>query len=154
MRTLTLALQQTTSCLHGIGAVVHRCDAIAGGRLYLHLEAATGLTSAGTDAWAELSSDNDVAPTRAVGRGALVWMAGDSLGTGAAGTVAVPLQGAAGPIGALSVFTSQAVEPEDVRQSFLRSVAAWASAAWRARRAPRRDMVSRPEPSRPSGWAN
>lgn len=121
-QTLALALQQATSCLDGLGATLHRCGSVDG---RLRLAATGGLGSASREAWAELSSEQDVAPAWAVRRGAFVWMAGDSLGVGATGTAAVPLQGADGPVGALSVLTSGTAEPEDVRQSFLRAVAAW-----------------------------
>ncbi|WTX19755.1 SpoIIE family protein phosphatase [Streptomyces sp. NBC_00005] len=124
-QTLTLALQQATSCLDGLGAMVHRGGAVAG---RLHLAAASGLASASIEAWATLSSEQDVAPACAVRRGAFVWMAGDGLGVGAAGTAAVPLQGADGPVGALSVLMPGAAEPQDVQQSFLHSVAAWTAA--------------------------
>ncbi|MER5182361.1 SpoIIE family protein phosphatase [Streptomyces sp. NPDC002896] len=123
--TLTLALQQTTACLGGLGGLVHRCGS-ADGRL--HLAAAGGLAPGSIEAWADLRSEQDVAPAMAVRRGAFVWVTGDTLGVGAAGTAAVPMQGADGPVGALSVLTTGAAEPEDVQRSFLCSVAAWTAA--------------------------
>ncbi|MGW1787186.1 ATP-binding SpoIIE family protein phosphatase, partial [Streptomyces sp. NPDC002143] len=105
--------------------MVHRRGSVDG---RLHLEATVGLARASVEAWAELSGEQDVAPVCAVRRGAFVWMTGDSLGIGAAGTAAAPLQGADGPVGALSVLTTGATEPEGMQQSFLRSVAAWTSA--------------------------
>ncbi|UXY21907.1 SpoIIE family protein phosphatase [Streptomyces cynarae] len=55
-------------------------------------------------------------------------MVGDSLGIGSAGTASVPLLGADGPIGVLSVIMEGAGEPDEVQRSFLHSVAGWAAA--------------------------
>ncbi|MGR6974991.1 SpoIIE family protein phosphatase [Streptomyces cynarae] len=87
-----------------------------------------GLTLASAQAWAELHGEQDAAPVGAVRRGAYVWVDGDSLGTGASGTAAVPLLGADGPVGVLSVLTAGSGEPDEVQRSFLRAVAAWAGA--------------------------
>ncbi|WP_316959496.1 SpoIIE family protein phosphatase [Streptomyces sp. TRM68367] len=123
--TLTLALQQATTCLDGLGALVHRRDPAAG---RLHLVAASGLASGNAEAWADLYDLDDVAPARAVQHGAYVWVGRDSLRSGASGTAAVPLPGADGPTGALSVLTAGPGKPNDVQRSFLHSVAAWTAA--------------------------
>lgn len=75
--TLALALRQATTCLAGLGALVHRRGS-AGGPL--RLAAASGLDQQSIEAWRDLRSDQDVAPASAVRHGAFVWMASDSLG--------------------------------------------------------------------------
>jgi signal transduction histidine kinase len=120
--TLALALQQVMTCLGGQGALVHRRDHASG---RLRLVAASGLAPDSTEAWADLPDVADVVPVRAVQRNALVWVGGDSLGSGASGTVAVPLPGANGPIGALSVLTAGSGEPDGVQRSFLHAIATW-----------------------------
>ncbi len=122
---LTLALQQATTCLDGLGALIHRRGPAAG---RLRLVAASGLAPGSAETWADLRDEQDVAPALAVRRGAFVWLDGDSLGTGAAGMAAVPLLGTDGPVGALSVLAAEPGEPDDVKRSLLRSVAAWAAA--------------------------
>lgn len=124
--TLTLALQ-ATECLDGRGAFLHWWDPAA---RQLRLAATSGLAaeSAIAVAWADLSDEQDVAPVRAMRRGDYAWVSGDILGIGAAGTAAVPLLGADGPIGVLSVITAGCGEPEEVQRSFLRSVAGWVAA--------------------------
>ncbi|WP_220498716.1 ATP-binding SpoIIE family protein phosphatase [Microbispora sp. H10949] len=124
-QTLTLALQQAVTSLGGLGALVHRCDSATG---RLHLAAASGLLPETAEVWADLCTAQDVAPTRALGRGGFVWVCGDSLGIGAAGTAALPLPGADGPVGVLSVLTAGPAEPDDEQRSFLGAVAAWAAA--------------------------
>ncbi|WP_440103174.1 ATP-binding SpoIIE family protein phosphatase [Streptosporangium sp. H16] len=124
-QTLTLALQQATTGLGGLGALVHRCDSATG---CLRLAAASGLLPETAEAWADLRTVQDVAPTRAVRRGGYVWVGGDSLGIGATGTAALPLPGADGPVGVLSVLTAGSAEPDDEQRSFLGAVAAWAAA--------------------------
>ncbi|MFJ4974579.1 hypothetical protein ACIP6X_04415 [Streptomyces coeruleorubidus] len=123
---LTLALHQATTYLGGLGALIHWRP--AAGRMLLAAadELAPGI--AGT--WAELREEQEVAPTNAVRRGAFVWMKGDHLGIGAGGTASVPLLGSDGrSVGALSVLVAaESGEPDGVRQSFLRSVAAWVAA--------------------------
>ncbi|MGW5660443.1 ATP-binding SpoIIE family protein phosphatase [Streptomyces sp. NPDC003758] len=69
-----------------------------------------------------------MAPVRAMRCGDYAWMGGDSLGIGSAGTASVPLLGADGPIGVLSVIMEGAGEPDEVQRSFLHSVAGWAAA--------------------------
>jgi GAF domain-containing protein len=49
------------------------------------------------------------------------------MGTGATGTASVPLLGAGGPIGALSVLTTGDGSPDPEQWSFLAAVAAWAA---------------------------
>ncbi|KUL28951.1 hypothetical protein ADL12_27985 [Streptomyces regalis] len=124
--TLNVALQQAIADLGGLGGLVHWRDA---GSDRLRLVAADGLAPKVAGAWAELreDEDEDMAPVRAVRRGGFVWVAGDSMGIGASGTAAVPLVGAEGPIGALSVLTATSGEPDPVQRSFLGSVAAWAA---------------------------
>ncbi|MEU1168462.1 hypothetical protein ABZ372_53320, partial [Streptomyces sp. NPDC005921] len=120
--TLSVALQQVTTCLGGLGAAVHRLDP---GAHRLILVAADGPASADVQAWAELGEDEGEAPVLALRRGACTWVSGDSLGVGAAGTVAIPLVGIDGPIGVLSGLVAGPGEPDEVRRSFLRTVAQW-----------------------------
>ncbi|MGW3045406.1 ATP-binding SpoIIE family protein phosphatase [Kitasatospora sp. NPDC001159] len=123
MEALTLALK-AAECLEGRGAFLHWCDPATH---RLRLVAATGLAAENAEVWADLSDEQDVAPVRAVRRGGYAWVSGDSLGIGAAGTAAVPLLGAEGPIGVLSVIIAGSGEPEEVQRSFLLSVAEWAT---------------------------
>jgi signal transduction histidine kinase len=120
--TLALALRQATTCLGGQGALVHRRDHASG---RLRLVASSGLAQDSVEAWADLPDLADVVPARAVQRGALVWVGRDRLESGASGAVAVPLPGANGPIGALTVLTAGSGEPDDVQRSFLYAIAAW-----------------------------
>ena len=120
--TLNVALQQVIAELGGLGGLAHWRDPGSG---RLRLAASSGLTPQLAKAWADLRADEDVPPARALHRGAFVWVAEDSMGTGASGTAAVPLLGASGRIGALSVFTTGPDEPNPAQRSFLRSVAAW-----------------------------
>ncbi|WP_235193074.1 SpoIIE family protein phosphatase [Streptomyces viridochromogenes] len=119
---LTLALRQATACLEGLGALVHRWDTATG---RLSLVATDGLAAESVAAWADLREEHEVPPALALRRGVLVMTRGDSLAIGASGTAAVPLIGADGPIGALSVLTAGSGEPDDVQRSFLQAVAAW-----------------------------
>ncbi|MGW1618851.1 ATP-binding SpoIIE family protein phosphatase [Streptomyces sp. NPDC002172] len=121
-RALALALRQATAGVGGQGALLHRWDPGAG---RLTLVAVDGVDAGTARAWAELDEEEDVPPARALRRGVLVRVAGDSLGTGASGTVAVPLTGAHGAVGALSVLLSGSGGPDDVQLSFLHAVAAW-----------------------------
>ncbi|MFI9274152.1 SpoIIE family protein phosphatase [Kitasatospora sp. NPDC052896] len=120
---LALALK-ATECLGGRGAFLHWCDPAAH---RLRLVAATGPAAESAEVWRDLSDEQDVAPVRALRRGGYAWVSGDSLGVGAAGTASVPLLGAEGPIGVLSVITAGAGPPEEVQRSFLLSVAGWAA---------------------------
>jgi hypothetical protein len=97
-----------------------------GGRL--RLVASDGFAPASAEASAQLHGEQDAAPARAVRRGGYVWVDGDTMGIGASGTAAVPFLGAEGPIGALSVLTGGAGEPDEMQRSFLRTIAAWAAA--------------------------
>ncbi|MFF8022107.1 SpoIIE family protein phosphatase [Streptomyces sp. NPDC007896] len=123
MEMLDLVLQQATTCLGGLGALLHRWDPNAG---RLRLVSVSGIGSASAEAWADLHAEQDVAPVRAVRGGDFFWVAGDSLGVGAAGTAAVPLLGVEGPVGVLSVLMAGAAEPGEVQRSFLCAVAGWA----------------------------
>ncbi|MEV0639870.1 SpoIIE family protein phosphatase [Streptomyces sp. NPDC050619] len=122
---LALVLQAATACLGGLGALVHRRDGAAG---RLHLVAASGLAQQSAGEWADLPDRHDAAPAHAVRSRELVCVAGDSLGIGAAGTVAAPLPGVDGPVGVLSVFTAAPGEPDEEQRSLLRALAAWAGA--------------------------
>jgi GAF domain-containing protein len=123
--TLTLALK-ATECLDHRGAFLHWWDPAA---RRLRLVAVGGLTSERAEPWADLAAEQDVAPVRAMQSGDYAWVSGDNPGMGAAGTAAVPLLGADGPIGVLSVLTAGAGEPDEVQRSFLRSVAGWIAAS-------------------------
>ncbi|MEU2426386.1 SpoIIE family protein phosphatase [Streptomyces sp. NPDC007851] len=123
-RALALALRQATASVGGRGALLHRWDPGTG---RLVLVAADGAAAGAARIWGELREEQDAPPSRALRRGVLVRTAGDCLGTGAAGTVAVPLVGAGGPVGALSVLLSGPDGPDDVQRSFLHTVAAWAA---------------------------
>ncbi len=120
---LRLVLQLAMTCVGGLGALVHLRDGAAG---RLRLVATGGLTEQSSGGWSDLSDQQDVAPAHAVRRDDIVCVAGDSLSIGAAGTVAVPLNGADGPVGVLSVFTAEPGEPDEVQQALLRVLAAWA----------------------------
>ncbi|MGV9704353.1 SpoIIE family protein phosphatase [Streptomyces sp. NPDC003483] len=122
--TLAIALR-ATECLDARGAFLHRWDPAA---RRLCLLASSGSATERVQAWTELSDELDVAPVRALRRGHYTWVAGDSLGTGGGGVAAVPLLGAEGPLGVLSVITAGPGEPEEAQRSFLRSVAGWAAA--------------------------
>ncbi|MGW2643113.1 ATP-binding SpoIIE family protein phosphatase [Streptomyces sp. NPDC001348] len=119
-QTLMLALRQAMACMDGLGALAHWRSA---GRL--RLVAVCGLEAPSAAAWADLGLDERAAPARAVRSDAYVWVAGDGTDTGALGTAAVPLPGADGPIGALSVLTAEPGEPDSARRSLLRTLAAW-----------------------------
>ncbi|MGW3128814.1 ATP-binding SpoIIE family protein phosphatase [Streptomyces sp. NPDC001123] len=121
-RALALALRQATTAVGGRGALLHRWDSGTG---LLTLVAVDGVDAGTARAWAELYEEQDVPPSRALRRGVPVQVAGDCLGTGAAGTVAVPLIGADGPVGTLSVLLPGTGGPDDVQLSFLHAVAAW-----------------------------
>ncbi|MEU9449879.1 SpoIIE family protein phosphatase [Streptomyces sp. NPDC048277] len=138
-RALALALRQAVAGVGGVGALAHRWDPGTG---RLVLMAVDGVPAGAARAWAELREEQDVPPSRALRRGVLARTAGDPLGTGASGTVAVPLIGAEGPIGVVSVLLAGSDEPDDVQLSFLHAVAAWTAgrlenrAGWPALREP------------------
>lgn len=122
---LTLLLRHATTCLGGLGALVHRHDRAAG---RLRLVAASATIQADTGQWADLHDDQDATPALALRRHGLVFEAGDSLGIGAGATVAVPLPGSKGPVGVLSVLTPGPDEPDEAQRSLLRALTAWADA--------------------------
>jgi serine phosphatase RsbU (regulator of sigma subunit) len=122
-KTLGVLLEHATACLGGLGALVHRHDGAAG---RLRLVAAHGLAPESAAVWADLSDEQNVAPAHAVLRGAFVNVAGDSLGIGAVGMAAVPIPGADGPVGVLSVLTAELGEPEETQRSLLCALAGWA----------------------------
>ncbi|MEU5310244.1 SpoIIE family protein phosphatase [Streptomyces sp. NPDC021562] len=121
-KALALALRQAVAGVGGRGAFVHRWDP---GTRRLDLVASEGVAAEAARRWGVLREEQDVPPSCALRRGVLVRTAGDRLATGAAGTVAVPLVGAGGPIGALTVLLSGTDGPDDVELSFLHAVAAW-----------------------------
>ncbi|WP_435283514.1 ATP-binding SpoIIE family protein phosphatase [Streptomyces koelreuteriae] len=90
------------------------------------MAAATGLPRARAGQWADLSDEQDVPPAHALRRGDAVFVAGDQLGMGAAGTVAVPLPGADESAGVLSVLIAQPCEPKEAEWSLLHALAGWA----------------------------
>jgi GAF domain-containing protein len=122
--TLALALQQAMAGLGGLGGLVHWRSPGSG---QLRLVAMSGLAPKIVEAWANLREDEEGTPACAVRCGAFVWVAENSMGIGASGTAAVPLLGADGPIGALSVLMAGSGEPDRAQRSFLHSVAAWAA---------------------------
>ncbi|WP_217236279.1 hypothetical protein [Streptomyces sp. AC555_RSS877] len=71
--------------------------------------------------WADLLDQQDVA--LAVRRRAFAGVAGDSLGIGASGRVALPLPGSDGPVGVLSVLTTESGERDETQRSLLRALA-------------------------------
>ncbi|MFF9808209.1 SpoIIE family protein phosphatase [Streptomyces coeruleorubidus] len=125
MEALALVLPLATRCLGGLGALAHWWDGAAG---RLRLVVASGLAERRAGEWADLPDQHDAAPAQAVRRQDLVCVAGDGLGIGAAGTVAVPLPGADGPAGVMSVFTADPGEPDEAQRSLLRTLATWAGA--------------------------
>ncbi|MEV7384668.1 SpoIIE family protein phosphatase [Streptomyces sp. NPDC091215] len=120
--TSAFALRQAVASAGGLGGLVHLWDPDTA---RLTLDAVDGIAAGAARAWAELREEQDVPPARALRRGVLVRVDGDCLGTGATGTVAVPLVGTAGPIGTLSVLLAGPGGPDDVQLSFLHAVAAW-----------------------------
>jgi GAF domain-containing protein len=118
-----LALRQATASVDGLGALAHWRSA---GRL--RLVAVSGLEAPSVEAWADLGLDEQAAPARAVRGDAYVWAVGEATVAGAFGTAAVPLPGAGGPIGALSVLTAGHGEPDPAQRSLLRTLAAWVAA--------------------------
>ncbi|MDX2604960.1 SpoIIE family protein phosphatase [Streptomyces caniscabiei] len=119
---LNLVLRQAVTCVGGPGALVHRYDRALGRLL---LVAVSGPDRASAREWADLSDEQDVAPAHALRQGGYAYASGDSLGTGAGGTAAVPLPGADGPIGVLSVLTEGPGEPDEARRDLLGALAGW-----------------------------
>ncbi|MER7187967.1 regulator protein, partial [Streptomyces hyaluromycini] len=87
-RALALALRQATASVGGRGALLHQWDPGTG---RLTLVAVDGVDAEAARPWAELREEQDAPPSCALRRGVLVQAAGDGLGTGAAGPVALPL---------------------------------------------------------------
>ncbi len=121
---LELALRQAKACLGGLEALVHWCEPGDG----LLLVASDQLIPAWAEPWADLRGEQAAAPVQAVRAGGYAWVEGDALGIGASGTAAVALMGGSGPVGALSVLTGGAGEPDEIQRSFLRAIASWAAA--------------------------
>lgn len=122
---LALVLRQAKACLDGLEAMAHWCEPADG---LLRLVAFDEFAPECAGTWVQLCREQDAAPARAVRRGGYVWVEGDPLGIGASGTAAVPFMGADGPLGALSVVTGGAGEPDEMQRSFLRAIAGWAVA--------------------------
>ncbi|MFC8142491.1 SpoIIE family protein phosphatase [Streptomyces paradoxus] len=123
--TLALVVRLAATCLGGTGALVHRHDRATG---RLRLVAATGLSTESEREWADLSDERDGAPAQALERGRFVCVAGDGPGVGSAACAAIPLPGADGPIGVLTVLTAEPGEPDEVQRSLLQALAGWAGA--------------------------
>ncbi|MGW3341709.1 SpoIIE family protein phosphatase [Nonomuraea rubra] len=141
---LRFTVQQAVAELAGLGGMVHLCGPGYGGGLRLVVTNGLPLTFA--QAWERIDRNAPVAPARALRDAAFVWMpladfaaGGCEPGTAAngqrngfwswpAGTVmaAVPLIGAAGPVGALSIMTLCPHEPSAGRRSFLDLLGRWA----------------------------
>ncbi|BBC30104.1 hypothetical protein SGFS_013980 [Streptomyces graminofaciens] len=121
--TLSLVLEQARTGLDGVGALVHGYHREDG---ELRLIAVDGISAASAGPWAELPEGHDAAPAVAVRRSVSVWVGGDPLGIGATGTLSVSLPGADRLVGVLSVLTAGDGEPDEVHQSFLRTIARWA----------------------------
>ncbi|WP_406432475.1 SpoIIE family protein phosphatase [Streptomyces sp. NBC_00631] len=117
-----MALRQATVSVGGLGALLHRWEPDPGA---LVLVAVDGVAADAARSWAELREEQDAPPARTLRLGVVVRAAGDDLGVGAAGTLAVPLVAAGGPIGALSVLLARPGEPDEAQLSFLHTVAAW-----------------------------
>jgi len=120
---LSLALQQATAGLGGLGALAHTRRGTTG---RLSLLAAEGITRTAAEPWAALGEEDDAAPARAAREGGFVWVPGGGLTIGDSGMASVPLLGVDGPVGALSVITAGGGEPTAVQRSFLRWTATWA----------------------------
>ncbi|MFC8009018.1 ATP-binding SpoIIE family protein phosphatase [Streptomyces cinereoruber] len=121
---LALAVQQAMAGVGGLSGLLHHRDVVSG---ELHLVAVGGLGPGFSEAWAKMPEGGRTPPARAARSGADIWSA-DGMGTHASGTAAVPLLGADGPIGALSVLMARPGPPDEEQWSFLASVAAWAVA--------------------------
>ncbi|MFF3848201.1 SpoIIE family protein phosphatase [Streptomyces sp. NPDC002328] len=119
---LTLALQQATAGTGALGGFVHlRGDADAG----LRLVVAGGLPERVTEEWAHLPADRDTTPVRALRDGSLHWNAERGARSGCQGMVSVPLPGAHGRLGVLTLLLWQAKAPDAHQRSFLTAVARW-----------------------------
>ncbi|MEV7395064.1 SpoIIE family protein phosphatase [Streptomyces sp. NPDC091215] len=124
VQALSLALQQATAELDGLGGMAYRCDPAS---RRLCLVTASGFTRRAVDAWAVIGEDDHLAPVRAVREGGFVWGPDDSVAPGIEGVAAVPMFGDHGPVGALSVVTARDSEPVAAQKSFLVAAAEWAA---------------------------
>ncbi len=124
VQALSLALEQATAEMGGLGGLAHWRDPRTG---RLHLVTTCGLAPRASGVWAVLLEDEPAAPARAVGLGDFVWAQGDVIEVGGSGVAAVPLLGDRGPVGALSVITAGHREPNAAQRDFLRAVAEWAA---------------------------
>jgi hypothetical protein len=124
VRALSLALQQATAEMGGLGGLAHWRDPRSGRLL---LVTACGLAPRHSALWAVLSESESVAPALAVHRNDFVWVRGDSSAAGSSGVAAVPLLKNGGSVGALSVITGRQGEPDAVQRGFLRAAAEWAA---------------------------
>ncbi|MFI9052143.1 SpoIIE family protein phosphatase [Streptomyces sp. NPDC053427] len=128
---LRLALQQALSAAGGLAGVAHLGGAATG---ELKLAALGGLPLDVARPWESLAVDGPAAPARAVRENRAVWVAADPeggpaagdtpevlAGIGAAGVLALPLPGANGPIGTLSLFGLET--PAEDRLAFLSRLA-------------------------------
>lgn len=121
---VALALQHLGAGLGALAAAVHLRDPASG---ELRLAAISGLPREHAPAWAHVPADADATPAHAVRDEATALGKAEFTGIGVCGTVSVPLAGAGGPVGALSVITAVPERPDDAGLSFLSSVAAWVS---------------------------
>ncbi|WP_051707519.1 MULTISPECIES: ATP-binding SpoIIE family protein phosphatase [unclassified Streptomyces] len=125
---LRLAVQHAMAELGALGGCVH----VRGSGGELHLVSSAGLPAVSVRAWEVLPGDSASATARAVGCDGRAW---DPPGSrpadavlppaGAAGRVAVPLHGAEGRVGALTLLTGRRREPSAEEWRFLRQVADW-----------------------------
>ncbi|WP_214410103.1 ATP-binding SpoIIE family protein phosphatase [Sphaerisporangium fuscum] len=125
---LLAALHHAVATLGGLGGMAH----LAGprGDHTLRLVAITGLPRSLTRTFESIKQDGPAVPARAVRDEALVWSSAadtPSPRPDGTGTVAVPLPGADGPLGVLTVLTLTPGEPSEEQQVFLRTVSRWAS---------------------------
>ncbi|MEV7323402.1 SpoIIE family protein phosphatase [Streptomyces sp. NPDC093970] len=143
-KVVALALRQATASVGGVGALLHGWDRRSG---RLTLEAVDRVATEAARSWADLREMQEEPPACALRRGVLVQVAGDGLGTGASGTVSLPLVSARGPIGTLTVLTADGDgAPDDVQLSFLQAVAAWTAEGLESARGLPPQPAAGPEP--------
>ena len=123
-QALSLALQQATAEMGGLGGLAHWRDPRSGGLL---LVTACGLAPRHSALWAVLLESDSVAPALAVPRNGIVWVRDDNFVAGSSGVAAVPLLKDGGSVGALSVIMAGQGEPDAAQKDFLRAVAEWAA---------------------------
>ena len=121
-RAVLAVLDSAVALMGGLGGVVHERSPGTG---RLHLIAASGLTPEIIEAWKDLRVEQGVAPARAVREGVLVSVAGERILSEVCSTVAVPLIGIDGPIGALSLLTGTPSTLDREQRSSLFRIAAW-----------------------------